>query len=492
MIKMLLVDDEDLSRFAFRTLLSRHFKHIEIVAEAENGQEAIEAVKKFRPDVVVMDIHMPGIDGLQTMSKIKEIDPQINVLICSAYDNFDYVSKAMDLGAKGYLLKPVSKEDLSEKLVNLDSKTQLISGQALPNTLSDQALIEMMLSGSQGEALKHDLKRMYRTNLEYGLLVLISTNSDDLEDEKAALQQVVNEVLNDSQFSLQAIIGGRLLLFLSGCDSKNTVAIDDTACYNLISLADQIIDSLEQELDYSLKTKSTIVQEGNWLNAWHSLASDQQNATTTEREANQIMSEIIEAVKSNDADIARILLAKWLEIVLPLQPDMRLVLIVQLIFQLNHQLEEMLLQADYRNFHRIISGEIDKNHPEMLDLVVRQQLAATFEALSHRSEKKFDLIEKIGNIIQDQPLSNVTLGSIAEEIGISPQYLCKSFKEDTGSTFHKYLTAKRLAYAKQLLADNSITIKDIALRCGYQDTIYFTKLFKKLNGITPSEYRNRS
>lgn len=251
------------------------------------------------------------------------------------------------------------------------------------------------------------------------------------------------------------------------------------------------MDALNQEFDCNFKIASTIITGGNWVQAWHDLVSDNQLIPVDEREIKEITSEIIDLVKSGSPNKANILLSKWLSAVMPLQADKRLVLVVHFIFLLNQILESLHLEVDYRNFYRIISGDVNKNQKEMLELIIRQQLVSTIEAVLLGSERKINFRERIDNILQEKQLNLVTLNDIAEELGVSTQYLCKTYKEETGITVHKYLTSKRLKYAKNLLKYSKLSIKEIAQECGFQDTIYFTKLFKRYNEITPSEYRSR-
>lgn len=116
MIKLMIVDDEYLSRFALRTLISKKISGIEIIGEAENGRQAIELNRKLRPEIIIMDIKMPGISGIDASMEIINEFPETNILILTAYDNFGFIKRALDIGVKGYILKPIKEAEVIDKL----------------------------------------------------------------------------------------------------------------------------------------------------------------------------------------------------------------------------------------------------------------------------------------------------------------------------------------------------------------------------------------
>ncbi|MFH2115286.1 MAG: response regulator [Spirochaetota bacterium] len=119
MIRVVVVDDEDLSRYAIRKLLSDSFVDVSVVGEAVNGQEAVQLVRELRPDLVIMDVRLPGLDGLEASRRINRILQKVRIIIVSAYDDFSYAQKALNLGLAGYMLKPVTEEDVSGTLARV-------------------------------------------------------------------------------------------------------------------------------------------------------------------------------------------------------------------------------------------------------------------------------------------------------------------------------------------------------------------------------------
>ncbi|MGO8695784.1 MAG: response regulator [Rectinemataceae bacterium] len=110
---VLIVDDEELSRIAVRKLLSRLFPGLPVVGEAENGRIAVELAAKLAPDIVLMDIKIPAINGLDAASLVLRAAPNTAVIVVSAYDNFSFAQRALNMGLAGYLLKPIREEEFA-------------------------------------------------------------------------------------------------------------------------------------------------------------------------------------------------------------------------------------------------------------------------------------------------------------------------------------------------------------------------------------------
>jgi len=154
MIRAVIVDDEDLSRYAIRKLLSDAFVDISVVGEAVNGQEAVQLVRELRPDLVIMDVRLPGLDGLEASLRISKIHQRVRIIIVSAYDDFSYAQKALNLGLAGYMLKPVTQEDvsgtLSRVLDEIRSARRLAEQTRPIDSLLSQGVGTMLTGRSEG------------------------------------------------------------------------------------------------------------------------------------------------------------------------------------------------------------------------------------------------------------------------------------------------------------------------------------------------------
>ncbi|MFL6556709.1 MAG: response regulator, partial [Bacillus sp. (in: firmicutes)] len=122
MLKILIVDDEVLERTALTKIINRSSMDVIVIGEAPNGRKAIEMATEHRPDIIFMDIKMPGIDGVQAVKAIKKIDPGIRFIMVSAFNTFEYAKEVMQQGVKEYILKPSRKQDILAALERVSSE----------------------------------------------------------------------------------------------------------------------------------------------------------------------------------------------------------------------------------------------------------------------------------------------------------------------------------------------------------------------------------
>lgn len=237
---LMIVDDEPLSRFNLRTLISRNFDDVSVPCEAEDGAEAVEKYFEYRPDGVIMDIRIPGISGLTASRQILEGDPRARIVICSAYDNFSLVTQALDIGVKGYLLKPVKKDELVEKVC------RLFGGTYSPiDALAEQRILEMMTSGILVDPLRRELNRYYG-GIEHGLMAAFDMD----ESAGEALRQQMKRHAPRLGYALTGRIGPLVAAFLS------PAADADALMLRLGKLAGDAACAFAP------------VEDGDWARAW--------------------------------------------------------------------------------------------------------------------------------------------------------------------------------------------------------------------------------
>jgi two-component system response regulator YesN len=355
MRSIMLVDDEELSRYAIRMVMEQNFTDVEIVGEAETGIQAVELYRKFRPDGVIMDITLPVMNGLEASRQILEEFPFAKIIICSAYDSFSFVSEALDLGVKSYILKPINRQEAVEKITKF-------FGSDTSKCMQDAC--------ARKDWERHKKIMKIRENLLYAL-----RTSDHM---------YVNNMLND--FIRE--------IFFEDYDNAVSQSLQ------LVSLMCCQIEKFGFSMD-----------------------------------ENNVLFLVENTCKADE--------------------------------NLDDKIRFIKLENSLR--------KVTENILNQMDIFV---------------SKNKSIVKKIKKHINYTNIGKVSLESLADHMKISPQYLSRIFKEEMGINFIEFITQERLELACNLLQSTSLSIKEIAFQCGYNDINYFDKIFKKHVGTTPANYKS--
>ncbi|MFD0693503.1 response regulator [Paenibacillus sp. GCM10027628] len=362
MHKLLLVDDDYITREGLRDLIDWKSLGIKIAGEAEDGAEALRIARTIVPDLVITDVVMPGMDGIKLVEALKIEHPDLMVIMISAHQDIQYVKASIKLDAIDYLLKPFNREEMMQVVGKV---------------------IGRMEKEREYKRLKDDISHYYvDSTVPTELTIIVDLRERIVKLTGSGLTETLIDELKQFFASIRLYKMDSILILAILCSELLIKAFRSAAAIIGHEAAKEMQDSLQQ---FRMMQSST-------------------------------------------------------------------------------QIETFV-------FEKLLHIEQIVN-----------------ESRNNKSRKVIRIVEAI---IRKSYNQNLTIQQLAEEVYMSAGHLQGLFKKETGQTINEYITMVRLEKAQELLRDPAIRIYEVANLVGYQDTYYFTKIFKKLVGVIPVQFRER-
>lgn len=494
MLKMIIADDERIIRETISTLIDWKEYGIELIGLCSNGMEAYDMILDESPDLVITDIRMPGMNGLELIARIAETDLDTQFILLSGYGEFEYAKQAMKYGVRHYLLKPCNEQQIIDAA--LESSRDCYERQQ--RRIQDSQFIQAdhmrhnVISSIINDALylKKPLEEIIPTYepymdfyfTPYRLFYVFYLEQENLDEFLGLLRGYCEEHL--PQVSIYGIyVRNTFLLF---CRDFAYHYEDLPAQLQKLQMDGQrITPELQMETYPDLKGLLDVLLEKirrfsmfYYVSNFHALCTCNYTAITQEME---LLCQQCTEGDGKAADRLEELVANVMDIrfLKQLSSSMLLKLTLNNPSLSNAGLTEWLMQAEGTQELKELKASVIKKLKEMLSTRSRT------ENVSSMTQQIFHYVKE--NL--DNP--NLTLKYIAEQhLFMNVDYVSKKFQKETGIRFSNYLADERIARAKEYI-ENSDTdrIQDIAERVGFgNNPQYFSQLFKKKTGITPSAY----
>lgn len=506
MVNLLIADDEQIEREGMQAVLMKAFPHLNI-KHAKNGTHAIEMAEKFSPELILMDIKMPGMNGLEAIERIHVKHPFTKFIMVTAYDTFDFIHQALKLGAKDYLLKPSKASEIIEivgkVLHQIEEEKYLLNKRriqqhALEKTLAlvETDVVTQLLFDHVHDVHLDMLLEMLDLESKaemFVLMVLVPSGSERLF---SIIKEKVRETgsglvgpLNGNQlpiivfrdtsqsFRSQAIMISRKILSLvkEGAENGWFIGIG-SVCESLNDVKQSYMDSLMATMDTKLPVKYRFFSDMH-------LISDSQNGLMIK----QLEKEVYDEVRLGNWDEVRI---RVLDIIKRFEMEGISLLEIQqrmleVLWVISQSLNEIGVETDTPLFTFQI-----RDYRQL-----RSETVHLLEQMRQAYEQHFELLEsdnihQLKQYIADHSHEDISLEVLGSRIGLSPIYISRIFKEKLGINYIDFLTECRIEKAKKLMSDPEKSIKEITFEVGYHEPNYFSKVFKKMVGVSPKEFRH--
>lgn len=450
-MKICVADDEKEVRHSIVLKLTESHPYANVF-DVGYGFEALEQIKLIRPELVFLDIRMPELDGLDMLAKLMDALPKTKVVILTGYSHFEYAKKAVHYGASDYLLKPA----------DIDELKQIV--QTAYDRLTERLDIELSgaLQGGGLEAAK--IRGICYRNVSLWfddrVLKLIVFEGGPIPDETPV------NVICGYEWQGQRV---------------RIVAVEPP--YSGISFR----DSGELARIWQAEWRTWETKRFFGTGAVHS-GRFRSNADS----AGGFRLSVVRAVKTADREKLYEVLSVWFQELQRLQADVVREECAKLVSLLDSDLTEGQTYSILEHGPKEIWLREVERYPGWTELRtwLQEWVIKRFDQL-HPARGSSDWFEKALNLLELRVDMDITLESLAAKAGVHPVTLSRMFKQQTGLSFVRYLTRKRMEKAKRLLTAGDQSIVKIAENLGYQDHRYFVSLFKNEWGMTPGDYRKR-
>ncbi len=518
MYSFLLTDDEQIVIDTLTLIIRRNFGEDVKIFSALSGAAALEIVHKEKIDIMFMDIHMPGINGLETISLIKQINQNIIVIILSAYDQFEYAQEAINLGAFKYLTKPVNRNLIIQTIRNAMNLVDEQKGQ-LSNNIEMYEKLNFVSSIVESDFIYSCIFNNNRTTEFSTYLKYFKIQDKDYFMCCIEIPESVNKVRYKNYVKLRDILTGKCSCII-GSFMNNRVGVYVTVPESSkkdeedprkkimnpvhLMLSMEIssgirigISEIESDIakapaayNNAMMVLSDLAIDGGigFFEDAKNIPDDKLSET-----AKNLSQRILARVKSADKLSLHRLVSEYVSTLFKLyrtEPDR----IKNSVFELVLNSRSLVLQIEpsYTNtaFDTTFSTLIATNERDDIEHFILDRCMECAGAIAAIQEDTMNpIIQKACDYIEKNISQDINLEQLSASLNVSPFYLSKLFKEEKGANFISYVTALRMEKAKQLLLDYRLIIKEIASKVGYNDQNYFSKLFKQEFGLTPTEYR---
>lgn len=537
-IKVFLVEDEMVIRRGIKNSIDWEKEGYIFCGEASDGELAYPMIIKEKPDILITDIRMPFMDGLELCKLVKEELPNIKILILSGYDEFDYAKEAIRLGVTEYLLKPISSGKLLEALNGVSESirrekedkdlVRKYMEEMRENTEHEkQKFFEQMIAGNLSMADALETGKKYEMNLSAGMYNLLLFRFTLGEENRKS-----GELLGEAEYAIKKLTERLEYVFEFQRDVEGWAFL--LMADNEEQMSERVKE-LSKDLEEIMKNYSTITYFGGIGQPVARLRELEESFREAERalaarftmELNRIISvedirmaqnvdtlDDIEITSFGEIEKTRTMLEKFLnngaedeidEFVdvyineLP-EENLKSVLMRQYII-----MDAYIVMMSFCEKIEGIEGEMQAQSEELKNSMktiqtleeiknyIRMLLEKIIGVRDTISGRRYsDIIEIAKDQIRKTYMSDeISLSTIAAEVGMSPSYFSSIFSKEMGKTFVEYLTEIRMDRAKELLMCSSMKTSEIGYEVGYKDPHYFSYIFKKTQNCTPKEFRAR-
>lgn len=491
--KLLIVEDELLARIGLRQLLNWDKLGFVLLPDATDGEVALEVIRDQEPDIILLDLNIPKLNGLQLLRIIKEEQITSQVIIVSCHEEFEMVKEAMKLGAYDYLRKlnlsakemksvlnrcleersgekrhnPVSTDVRYDELVSRRGKNVLGNGQCY------QTLINLFVTGGKKGRLyeltlelKRQLERRFESYVcirknEFIYYILLEGKRSRIFYE-TLYQEIKQYVLGELYLGVCTMKIERIEDLISGITLVEQIELlayyDDKGC---VVQFDKIVDKNEH-------SPAKIYHKEEKLKT--SIMKFQQKDTE------HLLQNLIQIIREEKYTSINVLQRVFMDI---------LGFFSMTAQEIGKNIEELHVQGSNCHYQRLIqmNSLLEIEH---WFLEFNRTFCGNFY-IAYKSVGS-EILRDVFEYIEEHLSEVIQLNEVAEVVGVSPAYLSAMFKKEMGFNFIEYINMKKVEVAKEKLKQGKM-VHMVSEELGYENSTYFSKVFKNYSGVTPSYYR---
>lgn len=496
MLKIIVADDEYFARKALIKMLEEMELPIEICGDCENGQDVVELLEICPADLIITDIKMPGMDGLQLAEYVRMHELDMELMILTGYADFEYARTAIRYEVKAYLTKPINENELRVSIENVISKCSKRKVQEIYELLDFTYILQNSKLRSQmfGWNTEQE-KKHYSMVLVNGKEKIRHNIFIEKWLNKSGKFEQIREFFFKEKKECIFLVFSEEIFDLSKCFGRITVG-DMVSTDRKIWISFSGWHSGEKELEQAYKEciysmNERILKQGSIF--FYTQKEDLCEVITGEQElrlynaaqrgckeeADCVIQEIFLEVEKGDISIYSFYIA-----------IMQIFFILNKVLCLKEGQHSQKVSAEYLLF----DFKMDLHRFYNLN-DIRQYMNMLIKEVCQKNTEKEDssMVEDLLDYLERNYSYDISLDELAKRrYFVSSSYLSRKFKSYTGQTFMKYLISFRMKKAKNFLECSQMDISDIAACVGYNDPSHFTQTFRRFYGVTPKECRKQN
>lgn len=509
MRKVMVVDDEKFIRLGLKSMLEKSTDVIYEVTLCRDGLEAYETLLKENFDIVITDIRMPEMTGLEFLEKIKDFPNKPEVILLSGYDDFNYAVQALRNGAREYLLKPINRAALSKTLSAIEKELEKKILNKNKEKILDTYEVELSMNKLKYILLKDSINEdelinsINKINLEVlqedfyvGVITSYATGNMESEDGVVIQSNIKDFIENEIMFlgpqNEYIIISNKKEFFknlektlIRECLYQFTIGVSEL-CNEVRNIREAYRQGAKAA-KYKIIFNDRILIQFNDIqekNNDYRVPLDEINklynviGTAREKEVDKLLSTILNSTEINRNDIS------YLD-------------------DINQNINDLIFEDLKKKFfptHNVIYKRSEKfsnifNFYSINEYCfeLKQYLLEISNHMKNINDGSVDSgnINKALKYIKENYNKDITMATVSNEVSLNYSYFSHIFKEHTGDTFLNYLRKIRLEKAQELLKTCDLKVYEVAREVGYEDAKQFAKVFRKYVGISPIEYKEK-
>ena len=527
MLKVLIIDDEKLVRQMVMRCINWEEIDLQIVGEASSARMGMELIEELEPDMIFMDVRMPGIDGLSCSRMILEKHPQIKILILSGHGEFEYASEGIKIGVFDYLLKPINAEEVRKAAIKardaiVEERNHRAEFEHYREELEKHA--GYIRDRQLAALIRGAVPRQYLESLAYfGVslkddiyqvaLVEMGKDTENITEEEKLLRKMYVRSLIEDYYGdtpgIYVVDSGSAWLIILNNESEHVIYDKgEELCHylknntemevclgvgNVYKDITRLRESYREAKD-ALKYRFVSQEEGVIYFRDIYPYYDMENEAVLNDE---ILHEMGNDIRIGDRAKAGELLDTVLKNMKKSGGERRQIVIyaIQILAEIMKVLGELKLEDESSDLQlsSLIEGIFTKNSFDEIQDYLQNAVSEACVLIGTKvSDKEKDLLHKVKDYIGEHYTSeDISLNLIADTFYVNASYLSRVFKEKTGVTFSNYLLNLRMEKARELILRTDLKAYEIAEKVGIPDPHYFSSCFKKHTGMSVSEFKKQ-